>query len=52
MNVGEWTTKWAGLYPNEPAMKCGELSLTRGEFNSLKRSDRLSARLTFSPAIC
>ena len=34
MNVGDWTAKWADLYPNEPSVKCGDLSFTRREFNN------------------
>jgi len=34
MNVGDWTSKWAALYPNEPSVKCGDLSFTRREFNN------------------
>ena len=33
MNVGEWTTKWAELYPDEPWVKCGDQIFTRREFN-------------------
>lgn len=40
MNVGEWTTRWAGRYPNEPYVKYGDLELTKGEFNI--RINRLS----------
>ena len=43
MNVGEWTTKWAALYPEEPSVKCGDLPLTRREFNN--RVNQLSRAL-------
>ena len=33
MNVGEWTTRWAQRYPQEPCLKYGDLELTKGEFN-------------------
>ena len=33
MNVGEWVSKWASLYPDEPYVKCGDLILTRRQFN-------------------
>ncbi|MCP4755565.1 MAG: long-chain fatty acid--CoA ligase [Proteobacteria bacterium] len=33
MNVGEWTTRWAQLKPNEPCLKYGDLELTKMEFN-------------------
>ncbi len=34
MNVGEWPTRWAERYPEEPCLKCQDLELTKGEFNS------------------
>ncbi|MEW6265340.1 MAG: long-chain fatty acid--CoA ligase [Thermodesulfobacteriota bacterium] len=34
MNVGEWTTRWARRYPNEPCLKYGDLTLTKAEFNA------------------
>src|SRR5512139_1673768 len=34
MNVGDWTTKWAALYPGEPSVTCGDRSFTRREFNN------------------
>ncbi len=40
MNIGEWTTRWAGRYPDEPYVKYGDLELTKGEFNV--RINRLS----------
>jgi fatty-acyl-CoA synthase len=33
MNIGEWTTRWAARYPNEPYIKYGDLELTKREFN-------------------
>ena len=33
MNVGEWSTRWAERYPQEPCLKYGELEFTKGEFN-------------------
>ena len=43
MNVGQWTTKWAELYPEEPSVKCGDLLLTKREFNN--RINQLSHAL-------
>ncbi len=43
MNVGQWTTKWAELYPDEPSVKCGDLLLTKREFNN--RINQLSHAL-------
>jgi len=40
MNVGEWPTRWAARYPDEPYIKYGNLSLTKGEFNA--RINRLA----------
>jgi len=58
MNVGEWTTRWAQLRPNEPCLKYGDLELTKKEFNQrinrlahalqemgMKKGDRVSALL-------
>jgi fatty-acyl-CoA synthase len=33
MNIGEWTTRWAARYPNEPYVKYGDMELTKEEFN-------------------
>ncbi len=33
MNTGEWSTRWAERYPDEPCIKFGDLELTKGEFN-------------------
>jgi len=33
MNVGSWPTKWARRYPNEPAIKYGELTISKLEFD-------------------
>ncbi len=33
MNIGEWTTRWAERYPDEPSIKYGDLELTKKEFN-------------------
>lgn len=43
MNVGEWPARWAARYPDEPYIKYGELSLTKGEFN--RRINRLAHAL-------
>ncbi|NPV59583.1 MAG: o-succinylbenzoate--CoA ligase [Actinobacteria bacterium] len=40
MNIGEWPTRWAARYPDEPYIKYGDLTLTKGEFNS--RINRLA----------
>jgi fatty-acyl-CoA synthase len=40
MNVGEWPTRWAARYPDEPYIKYGDLTLTKGEFNT--RINRLA----------
>ncbi len=58
MNVGEWSTRWAERYPGEPCVKFGDLSFTKGEFNSrvnrlahafqeagLKKGDRVAVLL-------
>lgn len=33
MNVGEWPSKWAARFPDEPCMKYGDLELNRLEFS-------------------
>ncbi len=33
MNVGEWPSKWAELYPDEQSVKCGSVDLSKREFN-------------------
>ncbi len=33
MNTGEWSTRWAERYPQEPCVKYGDLELTKYEFN-------------------
>jgi fatty-acyl-CoA synthase len=33
LNVGEWPTRWAHRYPNEAYLKCGDLELSKAEFN-------------------
>ncbi|MBU2512719.1 long-chain fatty acid--CoA ligase [bacterium] len=33
MNIGEWTTKWARRYPDEPCIKYGDLVLSKKEFH-------------------
>lgn len=43
MNLGQWTTQWANLYPEEPCIKYGDLSLSKKEFNA--RINRLSHAL-------
>jgi fatty-acyl-CoA synthase len=43
MNVGEWPTRWAKRYPEEPCLKYQGLELTKGEFNS--RVNRLAHAL-------
>ncbi|MBC7246664.1 MAG: long-chain fatty acid--CoA ligase [Actinobacteria bacterium] len=40
MNVGEWPVRWAARYPDEPAIRYGDLTLTKAEFN--RRINRLS----------
>ncbi len=40
MNIGEWPTRWAARYPDEPYIKYGDLSLTKREFNT--RINRLA----------
>lgn len=58
MNVGEWPTRWAARYPDEPYIKYGDLSLTKREFNvrinrlahtfqemGLRKGDRFAALL-------
>ena len=55
MNIGEWTTKWAQRYPDEPSIKYGDLTLSKQEFDSrinqtanafldtgIKKGDRIS----------
>ncbi len=34
MNVGEWPTRWAQRYPEEPCIKYGTLELNKRDFNS------------------
>ena len=34
MNVGEWPTRWAQRYPEEPCLKYGTLELNKREFNA------------------
>ena len=34
MNIGEWSTRWAARYPDEPSITYGDLVLTRKEFNT------------------
>ncbi|MFW6101896.1 MAG: acyl-CoA synthetase [Bacteroidota bacterium] len=43
MNVGEWPTKWAARYPEDPCLKYNDLELTKGEFN--QRINRLAHAL-------
>jgi fatty-acyl-CoA synthase len=58
VNVGEWPTRWAARYPDEPYIKYGELELTKREFNArinrlahtfqemgLRKGDRFAALL-------
>ena len=58
MNIGEWPTRWAARYPDEPYVKYGDLTLTKGEFNArinrlahalqemgVKKGDRMAALL-------
>jgi len=58
VNVGEWPTRWAARYPDEPYIKYGDLSLTKREFNvrinrlahtfqemGLRKGDRFAALL-------
>ncbi len=33
MNVGSWPAKWARRYPDEPAIKYGDLTITKLEFD-------------------
>ncbi len=33
MNLGDWTTQWSELFPDEPCLKYGDLVLTKFEFN-------------------
>jgi fatty-acyl-CoA synthase len=33
MNIGEWPTRWAERYPDEPAIKYGDLELSKLQFN-------------------
>lgn len=33
MNVGQWTTQWAGLHPDEPCIKSGGIEFSKREFN-------------------
>ncbi len=33
MNTGEWSTRWAERYPDEPCIKYGDREWTKGEFN-------------------
>ncbi len=55
LNVGEWATRWAARYPDEPYVKYGDLELTKKEFNvrinrlahaflehGIKKGDRVS----------
>lgn len=43
MNIGEWTTKWAELEPDQPCIVSSETSLTKKEFNN--RINKLSHAL-------
>jgi fatty-acyl-CoA synthase len=43
MNVGQWTTQWAKLQPDEPCIKSGDTELSKREFNH--RINRLCSAL-------
>ncbi len=43
MNVGEWPTRWANLYPDEPCVKCGDTWYSKREF--CNRINRLAHAL-------
>jgi len=47
MNVGDATAKWVARYPDEPSVKCGDLSFTRREFNN--RVNQLARALKVLP---
>jgi len=61
MNIGEWTTRWAQRYPDEPCLKYNDLELTKGQFNQrvnraahafqeagIKKGDRVAALMANS----